>query len=212
MCQMFCLTDADFNKKILDFPAGISSFNMQAYERGQNIISADSLYSLDFDALTTMAEKILRSDQQQLETLFAKNLIHNDITVDDIMNDWQKSTADFLSDFVQGKKEGRYVAAKLPELPFHTNQFDLALCSDLVFHTKASAFSPAEVIAQLCRVAEEVRVFPLLDESGEISSELGPLMLTLQQKNFGIEVKEVTYKKRTGGNALLRLWAKECKV
>ena len=212
MCQMFCLMDADFNKKILDFPAGISSFNMQASQQGQHIVSADALYALDFDALTTRTKKILSSDQQQLKTLFAKHLIHDDITIDHIMTDWRETSANFLKDFLHGKKEGRYVAADLPELPFRANQFGLALCSDLVFHTQASAFTPAEVIAELCRVAEEVRVFPLLDENGEISAELGPLMLMLQQENYGIEVKEVTYKKRTGSNALLRLWAKECKV
>ena len=55
----------------------------------------------------------------------------------------------FLADFPQGKREGRYVDASLPDLPFDDNAFNLALSShflflyseqfDLAFHLRALA-------------------------------------------------------------------------
>ena len=39
-----------------------------------------------------------------------------------------------------------------------------------------------------------------------------PLMLILQQRNFGVEVKSVNFPQRRNGHAMLRIWAKECEV
>ncbi len=39
----------------------------------------------------------------------------------------------FLEDFEEGKKQGRYIAGELPELPFDDNSFDLAHVSHLLF-------------------------------------------------------------------------------
>src|SRR5581483_5010436 len=40
---------------------------------------------------------------------------------------------DFLKDYEPGKRDGRYVAAELPRLPFSASSFDLALCSHFLF-------------------------------------------------------------------------------
>ena len=44
-----------------------------------------------------------------------------------------KAMKDFLADYENGKKEGRYVNEALPELSFWDGQFDLALCSHFLF-------------------------------------------------------------------------------
>ena len=101
----------------------------------------------------------------------------------------------------------------MPELPYENHQFELALCSDYVFNRHAqNDCRPEQVVSELCRVAEEVRVFPLLTEKGELSEQLGPLMLELQQRNFGIEIRQVEFENLNGGNAMLRIWARECSV
>jgi len=40
---------------------------------------------------------------------------------------------EFLADYRAGGREGRYMAATLPHLPFADGAFDLALCSHLLF-------------------------------------------------------------------------------
>jgi hypothetical protein len=39
----------------------------------------------------------------------------------------------FLDDYESGKRQGRYVDAELPTLPFETGTFHLALCSHVLF-------------------------------------------------------------------------------
>lgn len=103
-------------------------------------------------------------------------------------------------------------AAQLPHLPYAAHQFDLALCTDFIFHHGLSSDDIASTVKELCRIASEVRLFPLLDNQGKMSDELGPLMLMLQKKNYGVEVREVLHQTSKGHNAMLRIWEQECKV
>ena len=101
----------------------------------------------------------------------------------------------FLADFEPGKREGRYVAAALPKLPFADGQFSLALVShllflyseqlDLSFHTAA--------FEELLRVAGEVRVFPLLGLDRQWSPHFGPVCEHLTRAGFVVEVAAVGY-------------------
>lgn len=70
----------------------------------------------------------------------------------------------FLSDYRQGRADGRYVEAELPKLPFADRSFDLALCSHLLFlySVQLGEDFHRDSLRELCRVAREVRVFPLL--------------------------------------------------
>lgn len=130
-----------------------------------------------------------------------------------MFRDWDKRAKQFIDDYTDGLQQGRYLAVEYGQLPFESHQFDLALCSDLVFRADASDKLTTDlIISELCRVAKEVRIFPLLDAQGEVAQDLGPLMLQLQHHNFGLEVKEVAYEQLKDGNAMLRIWATECKV
>ena len=77
----------------------------------------------------------------------------------------------FLDDFDTGKTEGRYVDAELPALPFAEASFDLALCSHFLFlyTTQLGEAFHREAIQDMCRVAREVRIFPLLALGGQLS-------------------------------------------
>lgn len=99
-----------------------------------------------------------------------------------------------------------------PVLPYKTSEFDLALCSDTIFQHGLSVSAMYTAIKELCRIATEIRIFPLLDSVGKISDELGPLMLYLQKNNFGVEVRAVSCKAEHGDNALLRIWSQTCEV
>jgi SAM-dependent methyltransferase len=76
-----------------------------------------------------------------------------------------------LRDLPAGLEEGRYREDALPTLPFEDGDFDLALCSHLLFlysDTLSLEFHVAS-IRERCRVAGEARVFLLLGAYGEPS-------------------------------------------
>ena len=113
----------------------------------------------------------------------------------------------FLEDYEDGRAEGRYLDASLPDLPFADGAFDLALSShflllysdqlDLDFHRAA--------VLEMLRVATEARIFPLLDMAGVRSAHLVPLIEALAAEGYVCEVRTVAYEFQKGGNEMLRI-------
>ena len=61
-------------------------------------------------------------------------------------------------------------------------------------------------ITEMCRVAKEVRVFPLLQSfSGEESDHLNPIVTELKKRSFRVEIQEAPYEFQKGGNKMLRV-------
>ncbi|HEY9296391.1 MAG TPA: hypothetical protein VIQ31_08465, partial [Phormidium sp.] len=58
---------------------------------------------------------------------------------------------------------------------------------------------------QLCRVAAEVRIFPILNLSGEVSPLLEPAIRELKSQGYHLEIQQVAYEFQRGGNQLLRV-------
>ena len=69
------------------------------------------------------------------------------------------------------------------------------LCED--FHFQA--------IRQMCRVAGQCRVFPLLELGGRLSRHLDPAMVRLERAGMTVDVKRVEYEFQKGGNEMLRV-------
>jgi len=94
----------------------------------------------------------------------------------------------------------------LPELPFEDDEFDLSLCSHLLFLYSAQLsfdFHFASMLEML-RVAREVRVFPLLDLDLQHSAHLDPVMAELRSADFHPEIVNVPYEFQKGGGQMLR--------
>lgn len=209
--RMFDLQDQDLQRSILDYPANISSFNAQMHALGLNqVVSGDASYDLRPLDMAKHVDYIIQQLALQLERYVDRIHPEKGKTLEDILNAWNHYAQLFLSDYSSGKIDGRYQPVHLPHLPFKDFQFELALCPDLLFRDQ-NALSE-KIIIELCRVAQEVRIFPLLDEPREIATMLGPVMLTLQNKNYGIEIREVPYQLLKGNNAMLRVWATACVV
>jgi hypothetical protein len=114
----------------------------------------------------------------------------------------------FLEDLPLGIQQGRYITAELPTLPFDSDRFDLALCSHLLF-TYSDLLSQEFHLAsirELCRVATQVRIFPLLNN---FSTELSPLvplvMKELTAQEYNVEIHQVSYEFQKGGNQMLQV-------
>jgi len=212
-CQMFDLSDADLERSLLDYPAGISSFNAEMFVKGHRVHSGDVVYELSPEAVAVYAKKLFQINEAHLRQHYEILREHDEQTLEGILSDWQKSKALFLEDYEKGKEEERYQFMKLPHLPFADYTFDMALCSGHLFHSAATPATQREtLVEELCRVAKEVRIFPLLDEKGNITDALGHVMLAFQNRNYGIKVCEVSYHQMKGGNAMLKIWSTECPV
>ena len=91
--------------------------------------------------------------------------------------------------------------------PANYAAFELALSSHFLFLYGARfdrAFHLAGV-RELCRVAREVRIFPLVDLEGRRSAHLAPVLAMLKGAGLTAEVAEVGYQFQKGGNQMLRI-------
>ena len=94
-------------------------------------------------------------------------------------------------------------------LGFPANQFQLALCLQQFFLPESSGERYLAKLLELCRVAGQVRIFLATQDQKNVSQLLGPLMMELQSRNYGVEIRQVSY---GVGSVMLRVWSQECAV
>ena len=111
-----------------------------------------------------------------------------------------------MADLRSATRAGRYVAARLPELPFRTGAFDLVLCSHLLFLYSGDLDLEMHLASfrEMLRVGREVRIFPLLDLEGKLSVHLEPTLRALLG-SVQVEVLSVPFEFQRGGSRMLRL-------
>ncbi len=112
----------------------------------------------------------------------------------------------FLADYESGKYAGRYINASLPHLPFSNAQFELALCSHYLFlySAQVSLEQHYQSLLELCRVAMEVRVYPLVSLEGKLSEHLEPAMAFLSElKHIEYAITPVDYEFQKGAKNML---------
>jgi hypothetical protein len=206
---MFALDDMDRSRSILGCGDGPASFNAEALQRNIKVVSADPLYQFSVpqirkriaDTAPTVARETKENAQNFVWTRF------NSVT--ELVAARMTAMQVFLADFDAGLQQGRYVPAELPNLPCFDRTFDLALCSHFLFlyseHHEAQFHIQA--LRELCRVAQEVRVFPLLELSGALSRHLSEVVSALEADGCNVSIEPVNYEFQKGGNQMLRLIA-----
>jgi hypothetical protein len=204
---MFALADSDLHLKILGCADGPASFNAEATRRGTRVVSCDPIYAFSREQIreriAATATDILEQTKQNLD-----EFVWNDITsLEHLQRTRMASMDDFLADFDAGRTDGRYVAAETPSLPFAGTAFDLALCSHFLFLYSAQLDQQAhtETVIELCRVANEVRIFPLVALGGKVSPHLRGVITHLQDAGYGVTIERVSYEFQRGGNEMLRI-------
>lgn len=204
--RMFDLTPDELKLSILDCAGGPASFNVELTHLGYKVISCDPIYQFTTDEIH---QRIQDTYQTIINGVRATkdNFVWQDIHSPEQLGEIRMAAMrQFLDDFPLGISEGRYVTDELPVLSFNTSQFDLALCSHLLFtySDQLGVEFHLNSILEICRVAKEVRVFPLLvNFSGETSPLLQPVMDELQKRGYKVEIKQVPYEFQKGGNKML---------
>ena len=212
--EMFDLTTEDMASKLLEYGCGPTAVNAELSQQGQQIISCDPLFNLDKDTLFSktslifadMAAKVIKNKKDFDFSRYGSPKL--------LMDERDEGLAKFFADYEQGKAEGRYLGISDYSLPFADFSFDLALSAHYLFADldDQDVDFHLQVIKELARVAKEVRIFPLIDRHNQTSPFLGPVLLGLQEDNFGVEVKQVSYHLQPSGNAMLRVFAQVCNI
>ena len=204
---MFSLSPEERSQKILGCGDGPASFNSVLTKAGGSVVSVDPIYAFRpeqiqarIDATSTL---VLEQTQKNRD-----NFVWDTISSVAKLGRLRMSAMEaFLQDFAHGRKTGRYLAAELPRLPFKDKSFDLALCSHLLFlhSVQLSEIFHLDSIRELCRIANRVKIFPLLELNARKSHHLPAVTTQLEKEDVRVSVTRVAYEFQKGGNEMLEI-------
>jgi hypothetical protein len=204
---MFALSDSDLGKRILGCADGPASFNCVLTRRGGWVVSVDPLYMFSAgqirERITKTYDTVLAQARQNQHEFVWRNIA----SVEELGRIRMEAMEEFLADYPSGLAEGRYMAGSLPELGLSGRQYDLALCSHFLFlySEHLSLDFHVRSIQELCRVAGEVRVFPLLELGARESRHLEAVVAALARGQHSLSVEDVPYEFQRGRNKMLKV-------
>jgi len=205
--RMFALTEADLEDRILGCADGPASFNAEVARRGTAVVSCDPIYALD---AAQIRQRIAATYDDILEQTRRNRheFVWTDIaSVEALGRVRMEAMEMFLADYTRGKEQGRYVNAELPALPFTDGAFDLAVCSHFLFlySEQLGGEFHRRAITELCRVAAEIRIFPLLALGGARSPHVLTTSEQLRRLGYIVSIEVVRYEFQRGGNEMMRI-------
>jgi SAM-dependent methyltransferase len=202
----FALDGLPPSLRILDCASGPSSFAEEMSRGGIGVTAVDPLYQFPRAAIESrievarhrMAEGLERAHDRFVWTFFG--------SVEGLIRYRMAAMQRFLEDYEEGLSCQRYVTGALPSLEFADGSFDIVLCSHFLFmydHQLDAAFHDA-AIAEMLRVGDELRIFPLLNLDGEPSRFVSSVSEALRRQDISVAVEQVGYEFQKGGNMMLR--------
>jgi hypothetical protein len=205
--RMFALTDEELGLRIIGCGDGPASFNAEATRRGTRVVSCDPIYRYDAEQIRSRIEstysQILDQTRQNLDEFVWTSIR----SVDELGAVRMAAMNDFLADYAAGKAQARYIDAELPSLPSPDLSFDLALCSHLLFlyTTQLGEVFHEGAIRDMCRVASEVRIFPLLALGATSSPLVERMVASFGRQGYRVSIETVPYEFQRGGNGMMRI-------
>ena len=205
---MFRLTSRDLSVGVLDCGGGPASFTAELSAAGFRVVSADPIYTCSGSHIRERFEQTADSMLAQVRATPDDWIwtFHRD--PDDLMAHRHAALETFLEDYDAGLRQRRYVVGELPSLPFAPGSFGLAVCSHLLFLYSDLLSEDFHITAvrELCRVAGEVRIFPLLTLSREASQHVEAVRCALRADGWASELVRVDYELQRGRNQMLRVF------
>jgi len=202
---IFSLTEIDLKKSILGCGDGPASFNTELSAQGGKVVSVDPTYRFSSEQLQNRISEVYKEIMPQMYLNKDKYIWDSIPSVEELGNIRMAAMNKFVADYDAGKKEGRYIEAALPNLKFKDKQFDLALCSHFLFlySNQVSLSEHIKALKELCRVANEVRVYPLVALNGEVSPHLDDVIAELNKSNYSASMNNVNYQFQKGATQML---------
>jgi hypothetical protein len=205
--RMFALTEQDLERRILGCADGPASFNAEVTRRGGRVVSTDPLYEFTAEEIRgrikEVAPQVLEQTRQNRDAFVWREFA----SIESLGRARLRAMATFLADYPAGRAKGRYLSAELPALPFADGEFDLALCSHFLFLYSEQFDVDFHIgaVVELCRVANEVRIFPLVELNNASSRHLEAVIEAVTALGKKARIETVSYEFQRGGNQILRI-------
>jgi SAM-dependent methyltransferase len=203
----FALEGLSPSVRILDCASGPSSFAAEMSLGGMRVTAVDPLYRFSRAAIESRIELTRHRMAEGLERAHDRFDWSFFGSVEGLIRYRMATMRRFLEDYEEGLRCERYLSGALPALGFAEGYFDLVLCSHFLFmydHQLDDVFHIL-AIGEMLRVAQEVRVFPLLNLDGQLSRFVKPVCEALRHKGAAVAQERVAYEFQKGGNMMLRI-------
>jgi hypothetical protein len=207
-CLMFSLSAQNLSGRVLDCGGGPASFTAELSACGHRAVSVDPIYVYSGSEIRARFEAMAEPMLSQVRATPGDWTWSYHRDPDRLLANRRAALESFLADYEHGLRDRRYIVGELPSLPFASGSFRLAVCSHLLF-LYSGLLSEAfhiESLRELCRVAHEVRVFPLLTLRREPSPHLAAVQAALDAEGWTSEAVRVNYELQRGGNQMLRVF------
>lgn len=205
--KMFALTAGDLRKRILGCADGPAGFNAEATRAGASVVSVDPLYAFSAAEIRGQIKTVVPKVLEQTRQNRADFVWQEFASIEALGRARLRAMVRFLRDYPAGRDQGRYVRAALPELPFADGEFELALCSHFLFlySDQLSEQFHSNAVEELCRVADEVRIFPLVGLGNVPSRHVDVVVEHSKALGRRARIEQVPYEFQRGGNQMLRI-------
>lgn len=202
--MMFALSEKDLKKSIASFGDGPASFNVEMKKLNYNAISFDPIYAFT-------KEQLINRIQETKDIVMEQTRKNKDnfcwTTINDL-NELEKirmgAMNNFILDFEEGIKEGRYIPHELPnKTNFSEKYFDIGLSSHfLLLYSQLGLDFHIKAINEILRICKEIRIFPILDLDAKVSNVLEEI-IKYYNNEYNISIIETNYEFQKGGNKML---------
>lgn len=205
--RMFSLTAADLSGRLLGCGDGPASFNATGTALGHQIVSADPLYACSAEEIQRRIEETFPTVVEQARQNQADFVWTDFESVDQLAAARRAAMTEFLADYSQGRRDGRYQVAELPALPFADGEFELTVCSHFLFlySELLSLEFHLQSVLELLRIGKQVRIFPLVKLDGTPSAYVAQVCEHLRQLGYQPQIEPVSYEFQRGAHHMLRV-------
>ncbi len=205
--KIFNLTKADLNKRIIGVGDGPASFNAEMTRQGKNVVSIDPLYQFSGDQILQRFNEVVDNIINQVKATPNDWVWSYHKSPDDLRQNRVKVIQEFLADYDSGKKANRYIFGELPNFAYNNQEFDIALCSHLLFLYSEQLDYDFHLnsVDEMLRIAQEIRIFPLIDLMLKPSPHLEKIIKYCTDKGYKINIEKVEYELQPGGNKMLKI-------
>lgn len=194
--------------KILDCPAGASSFTAEACRLGVDVVAVDPMFGKPAaDLLKAGGEDINHVMQSVLKSpdLFNWSFYP---TPQALRSYRMTALQRFAHDYSAPGAAERYIHAYLPNLPFDDGSFDITLGGHFLF-TYSDRFDydfHLKSALELVRVSRrEARIYPVVGRDGQKPEFLGDLLFSLGKEGVKSELIPSNFEFQKGCGEILRL-------
>ncbi|MGJ8687817.1 MAG: SAM-dependent methyltransferase [Spongiibacteraceae bacterium] len=202
---MFALTDDELEQHILGCGDGPAAFNAELARHGGRVMSVDPIYQFGTEEIRQRIKRVYPGMTAELVKNADRYRWSSFRDPGHVASTRMSAMNQFLDDYDAGLEAGRYIDASLPELPFLDAEFDIALCSHLLFlySEQISLDLHLQSLRELCRIAKEVRIYPLLSLDGKLSPHIPEVLRVFNEAGYRSVLKPVAYEFQKGANEML---------